>query len=74
MDICPCPICRGLHIGHTKLRYAAHCQRQRGAKIAGLLRRIQMYERLIAEHIAIVQRLKQELETVIIAFEFGNET
>ena len=65
MVIYPCPVCDGLHLGHTKLRYAAHCAREGELMVTGLLRRIQTHERVILEHTAIAQRLKRKLDEII---------
>ena len=65
IDIYPCDLCGGLHLGHTTLKYAAHCEREREAKINHLLRRIRKHENLAAQHAAIAQGLRQELEAVM---------
>jgi hypothetical protein len=74
IDIYPCDFCAGLHLGHIKIRYAAHCEREGNAKITSLLRRIHKHELLIAERMKIVHRLRSLLEEVMIYFGSGNET
>lgn len=57
-----------MHLGHDKVRYAAHCQREGEAMISALLRRIRMHEREIAERTIVVRRLRRRLESIIVSY------
>jgi len=66
--IYPCPVCRGMHVGHDKVRYAAHCQREGEAMITALLRRIRIHEHVIAKRTIVVRRLRGRLESIIVSY------
>ncbi len=70
--IYPCEICMGIHVGHDRIRYAAHCEREGRSKAASLLRRIRMHEQVIEERRTIVVRLKRDLESVIAFYGCGS--
>ncbi len=65
MDIYPCDLCGGLHLGHTTLKYAAHCKREHKAKISRLISKIETHEQLISQHTAIIHRLRRKLEVAM---------
>jgi hypothetical protein len=66
--IYPCIVCDGLHVGHDKIRYAAHCDRECKVKVAALLRRIRTHERVIEESRKLVVRLREEMESIIVYY------
>jgi hypothetical protein len=68
IGIYPCDVCKGLHLGHNKIRFVAHCEREGKARAASLLRRIQRHERVIAKHLAIAGSLRDELERIVIYY------
>ena len=66
--IYPCIVCDGLHVGHDKIRYAAHYDRECKVKVAALLRRIRTHERVIEESRKLVVRLREEMESIIVYY------
>jgi hypothetical protein len=73
ISIYPCNVCNGLHLGHDRLRYAAHCDREGRAKVNSLLRRIRVHESVIAKHIVATCSLRMELENTLIEYGFGDD-
>jgi hypothetical protein len=71
ISIYPCSICKGLHVGHDRLRYAAHCDREGKAKAEALLRRIRVHEGIVARHGALVCVLKAKLENTRTEYLIG---
>ena len=66
--IYPCIVCGGIHVGHDRTGYAVHCEREGQAKVAALLRRIEMHEHVMAKHGRAVIRLRDELESIVIYY------
>jgi hypothetical protein len=69
IEIYPCPVCTGLHLGHSKVRYALHCHRE-GAVIARrLIRRIRQHECVMAEHQRILHSMTVRLDAVLALYQ-----
>lgn len=62
LDIYSYDVCSGLHIGHGRQLFAAHCEREGAAIAKSLTRRIQKHSKLIEHHRSVLRRLIRQLD------------
>ena len=65
IEIYPCPVCAGLHLGHSRVRYALHCHQEGVAIVRRLIRRIRHHERAIAEQQRILHSMTVRLDDIL---------